>query len=145
MADRIDALKHLHTRMHDSIDGYETAVERTESPYLKGVMQDMIQRRRTDMARVHSSLNQEGIEVSHDGSALAGIHRAFLSLKDAVTGSGDEAVLNEIVRGEETLLDAYDKALEATGAGDAEYPWLREQYEGLQAKIAEFRNRAQAA
>ena len=145
MADRIDALKHLHTRLHDSIDGYEAAMERTESPYLKGVMQDMVQRRRTDMAKVHSTLNQHGVEVSHDGSALAGAHRAFLGLKDAVTGAGDEAVLNEIVRGEETLLDAYDKALEATGAADPEYSWLREQYESLQSKVQEFRTRAQAA
>ena len=145
MADRIDALKHLHTRLHDSIDGYEAAIERTESPYLTGVMQDMVQRRRTDMSRIHTTLNQQGVEVSHDGSVLADAHRAFLKLKDSVTGAGDEAVLNEIVRGEESLLDAYDKAIEATGSGDPEYSWLRDQYESLQSKVTEFRNRAQAA
>lgn len=145
MTDRTDALEHLHTRLHDSIDGYEAAMERTESPYLKGVMQDMVQQRRTDMMKIHSTLSSQGVEVSHDGSALASAHRAFLSLKDSVTGAGDEAVLNEIVRGEETLLDAYDKALEAVGASDAEYSWLRDQYTALQSKVQEFRARAQAA
>ena len=145
MTDRIDALKHLHTRLHDSIDGYEAAMERTESPYLKGVMQDMVQQRRTDMSKIHTTLSAQGVEVSHDGSVLAGAHRAFLSLKDSVTGAGDEAVLNEIVRGEETLLDAYDKTLESVGAADPEYSWLRDQYTALQSKVQEFRTRAQAA
>ena len=145
MSTREDMMKHLHTRLHDSVDGYEAAMERTDSPYLKGVMQDMIQRRRTDMARIHGVLNREGIESSHDGSLLADAHRAFLRLKDTVTGGGDEAVLNEIVRGEETLLDAYDKAIDTTDAGSDEYAWLRDQYESLQAKVEEFRARAQAS
>ena len=145
MADRESALKHLHTRLHDSIDGYEAALERTDSPYIKGVIQDMLDRRRTAMQEVHKHLTGMGVEVDHDGSALAGVHRGFLKLKDSVTGAGDEAVMQEIIRGEESLADAYEKAIDATGSTDPEYMWLNEQYTGLQAKVEEFRTRAAAA
>lgn len=145
MADRENALKHLHTRLHDSIDGYEAALERTDSPYIKGVIEDMLDRRRMAMQEVHRHLTSMGVEVDHDGSTLAGAHRGFLKLKDSVTGAGDEAVMNEIVRGEESLADAYEKAIEAAGANDPEYMWLNEQYMGLKAKVEEFKTRAAAA
>lgn len=145
MADRENALKTLHTRLHDSMDGYQSALERTESAYLKGVMQDMLDRRKTDVAEMHKYLTGMGIETSEDGSALAGAHRGFLKLKDAVTGGGDEAVLQEIVRGEDGLLSAYDEAIEAAGATDPEFSWLQTQRTGLKAKIEEFRARANAA
>ena len=86
MITREGALKHLHTRLHDSVEGYEAAIERTESPYLKGAMQEMVQRRRANMTQIHTFLSQEGIEVSHDGSLLADAHRTFLKLKDSEIG-----------------------------------------------------------
>jgi uncharacterized protein (TIGR02284 family) len=145
MADRESALKHLHTRLHDSVDGYQAALERTDSPYIKGVIDDMLVRRRAAVAEVHKYLTGMGVEVDHDGSMLADAHRGFLKLKDSVTGAGDEAVMQEIVRGEESLAGAYEKAIEAAGASDPEYMWLNEQYTGLKAKVEEFKTRASAA
>ena len=145
MADRESALKHLHTRLHDSMDGYKAARERTDSPYIQGVIDDMMARRTAAMAEVHASLSSKGIEVDHDGSLLADAHRGFLKLKDSVTGAGDEAVLQEIIRGEESLSDAYEKAIDASGPTDPEYAWLNQQYMGVKAKIDEFRARAEAA
>ena len=143
--DKTSALKTLHTRMHDSIDGYEAARERTESAFVKGMIDEMLADRRSDMMKVHGFLTAMGENEEHTGSALGSVHQSFLKLKDMVTGSGDEAVLQEIVRGEEHLLEAYNDALEATGAGDAEYAELNQQYSKLKGKIEQFRQRAQAA
>ncbi|MGR3541544.1 MAG: PA2169 family four-helix-bundle protein [Hasllibacter sp.] len=143
--DKKSALKTLHTRMHDSIDGYEAAKDRTDSPFIKGMIDEMLADRRSDMMKVHGFLTAMGENVEHKGSALGSAHQSFLKLKDMVTGAGDEAVLQEIVRGEEHLLEAYDDALEATGAGDAEYTELNQQYAKLKGKVEQFRQRAQAA
>ena len=145
MVDRENALKTLHTRMHDSIDGYEAALERTDSPFLKGVIEDMLSRRRDAVAEVHRFLAGMGVEVDHDGSVLADAHRGFLKLKDSITGAGDEAVMEEIVRGEDMLVDAYEEAIHAAGGSDPEYRWLNEQYESLKRKVEEFRARSNAA
>ena len=145
MADREHALSHLYTRLIDSRDGYKSALERTDSPYLKGVMTDMIDRRTRNAAQIKQFLAGMGHETSDDGSTLAAAHRGFLKLKDSVTGAGDEAVLNEILRGEESLHEAYDDALKAGSATDPEHAFLREQHESLKVKIEEFRARAKAA
>lgn len=143
--DKKSALKTLHTRMHDSIDGYEAAKDRTDSAFIKGMIDEMLADRRTDMMAVDGFLTSMGEEVKHEGSALGTAHQSFLKLKDMVTGSGDEAVLEEIIRGEEHLLEAYDDALEATGAGDPEYAKLNEQHARLKGKVEQFRQRTKAA
>ncbi|MEB0078789.1 MULTISPECIES: PA2169 family four-helix-bundle protein, partial [unclassified Pseudomonas] len=40
------------------------------------------------------------------------LHRAWVDLKSAVTGKSDEAILNEVERGEDHALKAYKEALE---------------------------------
>ena len=145
MTSREDALSNLYTRLIDSRDGYQAAMERADSPYVKGVIAEMIERRTTNAAQIRQFLAGSGVNPSDDGSTLAAAHRAFLSLKDSVTGSGDEAILNEIVRGEQTLIDAYGKAIDASGATDPEFAFLREQQDGLKTKVEEFRARAKAA
>ena len=145
MTDRDDALSNLYTRLIDSRDGYQQALNRADSPYIKGVLSDMIDRRTTNAAQIRQFLAGSGVTPSDDGSTLASAHRAFLSLKDSITGSGDEAILNEVVRGEETLIGAYDKAIDASGATDPEFAFLREQHDELKTKVEEFRARAKAA
>jgi uncharacterized protein (TIGR02284 family) len=145
MTSREDALSHLYTRLIDSRDGYRAAVERAESPAIQTVLSDMATRREADAAQIRQFLAGAGVHPSDDGSTLASAHRAFLSLKDQVTGSGDEAILREIVRGEETLHDAYDGALDASGAADPEFAFLREQQDRLKAGVETLRAQAEAA
>ena len=145
MTSRDDALSNLYTRLIDSRDGYSQAMDRAESPYVKGVISEMIERRSTDAARIRQALSASGVDPSDDGSTLAAAHRTFLSLKDSVTGQGDAAILEEIARGEDTLLDAYDKATDAAGPTDPEHAFLREQRDALRFKVEEMRAHAKAA
>ena len=115
MADRENALSKLYTRLIDSRDGYRESAERADSPYVKGVLADMAEKRTRDAAELRSHLARMGHDLGEDGSILAAAHRTFLGLKDAVTGQGDDAIMAEIVRGEESLHDAYHAALTAQG------------------------------
>ena len=145
MTSREDALSHLYTRLIDSRDGYREALGRADGPAVKNLVAEMMERREADSAQIRQFLAGSGVNPSDDGSTLAGAHRAFLSLKDKVTGRGDGAILAEIVRGEETLVGAYDDAIEASGATDPEFAFLREQQDRLKLKIDELRARAEAA
>ena len=138
-------LKTLYTRLVDSKDGYEQAAERSSNAQHKALFSEMIDRRSRNAAQVRTYLSQKGEQMDDDGSLLAAAHRTFLSLKDSVTGSSDEAILEEVIRGEETLLKSYDDAIAAAGAGDPELSFLTQQHSELQAKISELRGREQAA
>ena len=144
MADH-SALKNLYTRLIDSKDGYEQAIERSDNAAHKSLFQELHDRRTRNAGEVRSYLTQKGVEVDEDGSLLASAHRTFLSLKDSLTGAGDEAILEEVIRGEETLLDAYDKAIAEAGAGDPEFQFISQQHSELKAKIQELKGRERIA
>ena len=144
MADK-SALKTLYTRLIDSRDGYEQAVERLDSETHKPLFRDMIERRTRNASQIRTYLAQQGEQMDEDGSLLAAAHRTFLSMKDAVTGAGDEAVLEEVIRGEESLLKAYDEAIAEAGGSDPEYAFIVQQHSELKAKIEELRGRERVA
>jgi uncharacterized protein (TIGR02284 family) len=141
MSDPIDALKTLLTRLIDSREGYRDALEHVRSPATKSVFEEFMARRDRDASELRATLTTMGHTADDDGSILASAHRTFTNLKDSVTGASDEQTLAEVVRGEKTLLDAYEKALESTGATSPEYAWLAEQHASLKAAIAQLETR----
>ena len=140
-----DALKTLYTRLIDSKDGYEQAAERSDNAAHQTLFREMIDRRTRNAAQIRTYLAQQGEEMSDDGSLLAAAHRTFLSFKDTITGAGDEAILEEIIRGEEALLEAYDKAISEAGGVDPEYAFITQQHAELKSKIAELKGRERIA
>ena len=103
MTEHIDTVKKLHTRLIDSRDGYKASFDKADDPYFKQLFERLSHQRGEFAGRIRSQLLTEGTDLDDDGSILAAAHRAFVSVRDAV-GSGDEAVLAEILRGEEALL-----------------------------------------
>ena len=145
MATDTSALKKLLTRLIDSRDGYRDAIEHVSSPDMKMTMQSLLERRERNAEELRSYLARAGEQVDDDGSLLASAHRTFMGLRDAVTGSSEQDVLAEVVRGEKTLLDAYDDALAEAGGNDPQYAFLAEQHRSLKAAIAELEARKDLA
>lgn len=145
MADRIDALKTLLTRLIDSREGYRDALEHAESPAIKQMFTEFMQRRDHNASEIRTFLVKEGHSVDDDGSLLASAHRTWMDLKDSVTGSDDSKIIAEVVRGEKTLLDSYDKALAEAGGTDPEYAFLAEQHASLKSSISQLETRQDLA
>ena len=145
MTDRIDALKTLLTRLVDSREGYRDAIDHVHGTHIKSILTQFMERRDRNASEVRAYLTKEGHTVDEDGSVLASAHRTFMDLKDKVTGTDDSATLAEIVRGEKTLLEAYDDALAAAGGTDPEYAFLAEQHASLKSAIAQLETRKDLA
>ena len=143
MTDKIDALKKLHTRIIDSKDGYEKAREDADKSSHAQLFADMIDRRSRNHQQVHQFLVAKGVEPDESGSFLAAAHRTLVDLRSAFS-KGDAGVLAEVIRGEESLLEAYDEAIEACGGSDPEFSFLSEQYTELKAKLDQIRTQYQA-
>lgn len=52
-----------------------------------------------------------GDSVKETGSAAASLHRGWMAIRDAITGSGPDSVLKTAVQGEDHAIEAYEKAL----------------------------------
>lgn len=95
----------------DSVDGYRHSANEATS----GTFTEMFRRRSEERQRVVEKLREKvrelGGEPEEEGGLLAKAHRQFLSLRDAVTGRDDKAVVAEVDRGESYLNAKWEAAL----------------------------------
>ena len=98
----------------DSVDGYTTAADDAESGRFAEIFRSRAGERRTVVGSLQAEVVRLGGNAEDDGTLLAGAHRAFLNLKAAVTGQDDQAIVNEVERGEDHIKAKFEDALEDT-------------------------------
>ena len=95
----------------DSVDGYRrSATEATESRF-SSIFRDWASEREQVVEKLRDRVRELGGTPEHDGSLLAAAHRQFLSLRDMLTGSDDDAVIAEVDRGESYLNAKWETAI----------------------------------
>ncbi len=113
MTDRdqdISVLNSLVTTTIDSANGFENSAEDTDSPRFTQMFRDFAQERRQVVDRLQGRVRQLGGTPNDDGSLIAGLHRRWEDLKSTL-GSGDQAVIDEVERGEDYIKNKYEEAL----------------------------------
>jgi uncharacterized protein (TIGR02284 family) len=99
----------------DSVDGYRrSAQEATNSRFSQEFLQRASEREEV-VSQLRARVRELGGDTQDDGSLLAAAHRAFLTLRDKVTGSDDNAVIAEVDRGESYLNGKWEAALADDG------------------------------
>lgn len=104
-------LQELIEKNLDAEKGFKNALEETKNAHLKQFFKKQaVQRNKfvTELDFVLRSLNEEPKEK---GSALGGIHRVWMDIKTSLTGDKDEAVLEEVIRGEKASEKEYEEKL----------------------------------
>ena len=115
----------------DSIDGYQhSASEATNSRFAQA-FRDRASEREQVVQKLRDRARELGGTPESDGSILAAAHRQFLSLRDAVTGKDDGAVIAEVDRGESYLNSKWETALNDTQLSDETLSLIRTCYESV--------------
>ena len=104
-------LNTLIATLLDSIDGYTKSAQDVKDRDLADRFNARARERQSAVAGLQAAVARLGGNPEDDGTLLAGAHRAFLSLKEAVTGNDDQAIINEIERGEDYLKTKFEAAL----------------------------------
>ena len=95
----------------DSYKGFNDACEDTEGAHGQ-FFQQMAQERSEVASRLQAQVTALGGDPEDDSSFTAAAHRGFMDLKQAVMGDSDEAVIEEVERGEDYLKAKYETALQ---------------------------------
>ena len=109
--DQITTLNTLTATLIDSVTGYEDAASNSDA----GRFQQLFRERASERSRVVEDLRAEvrrlGGNPEDDGSFLGKSHQRFLDLKAAVTGRDEQAIINEVERGEDYLKEKFETVL----------------------------------
>ena len=131
MADKIASiLNELVETSKDGEKGFRTAAEDTKSSELKAIFL----KRAEDCARGAADLQQHvarlGAKPEEGGSVAGAVHRGWVTLKAAVAGRTDLAILEECERGEDVAKAKYRDALKEALPEDLRVV-VQRQYDGV--------------
>ncbi|MDH0746294.1 PA2169 family four-helix-bundle protein [Pseudomonas sp. GD03842] len=106
----ISILNDLIETSKDGEKGFHTAAEDLKNPEIKAYFLSRSSECASAVRELQAEVRALGGDPDNSSSATGTIHRLWVELKAAVTGKSDEAVLNEVERGEDHALKAYKEA-----------------------------------
>ena len=123
----------------DGEKGFAKAAADAHDDELKTLFTQCAQRCREGIVELQSQVQAQGGRPDKSGSAAGALHRGWLSVKEALTGRDDKAILEECERGEDHAKAAYKKALAKDLPADIR-AIVERQYQGVIANHDRVRN-----
>ena len=107
----VSVLNTLITTTIDSAHGFERSAENADAARFQSMFQEFATERRQCVNDLQARVRQLGGDPADDGSLKADVHRRWLDMKNAITGTGDKSVIEEVERGEDYIKEKYETAL----------------------------------
>lgn len=105
-------LNQLLTKNYDAEAGYKKAAEISENPQLKRFFEIQAQKRYDFGHELKSEIKNFGETPDKGTSFTADAHRAWIGIKTAFTSKDEEAILNEIKKGEKATVGEYREIID---------------------------------
>lgn len=122
----------------DSVDGYRHSADHATNEQFADIFRRRAQEREEVVGLLRRRVVELGGEPEEEGGLLAKAHRQFLSLRDAVTGRDDKAVVAEVDRGESYLNGKWEAALADQEVSAATQRLLRECHQSVRSGHAQW-------
>ena len=117
--------------MLDSVDGYQKSAADLTNQSLAERFNARARERQSAVTSLQAAVARAGGNPEDDGTLLASAHRAFINLKEAVTGTDDKAIIAEVERGEDYLKGKFQTALSGTDLSPAARATVQEAWESV--------------
>ena len=110
--DTVATLNDLIETSNDGAYGFRQCAEHAGAAELRTLLRQRADDCRRAAKELQAQVEQLGGEPDRGGSATGALHRGWVSVRSALSGSSDEAMLAECERGEDTALARYREAMQ---------------------------------
>ena len=115
MADRndetIDRLNDVLSEDLNAVRAYEEAVKNVDSPRLRQLFEELRQEREAFARELQDFTRQLGGDPVKEEDIGGSLRGAWMSLQASLSSDEADALVGDLERAEESLADAYDKAI----------------------------------
>jgi uncharacterized protein (TIGR02284 family) len=118
LSEVISTLNDLIETCRDGITGFRSAADGVTSPVAKEVFLSRIHLIEKGLGDLDAAVQRLGGHAVDHGHAAASLRRAWMNMKTAVTSQNDDAIIEEVVHGEEIAVKHYRDALATTLPAD---------------------------
>ena len=109
----VSVLNDLLTKNYDAEKGYKEAAEKIEHTALKSYFENQAQNRYDFGHEIKALISKYGGEPDKGTSIVGDLHRTWIAIRDAFA-TGDQAIYDECIRGEEAFSEEYGEVLNDT-------------------------------
>src|SRR5690349_4439623 len=110
-SEEISTLNTLIATTIDSITGYENSAKDIDNQRFAQIFRERANERQQVVEQLRAEVRRLGGNPEDDGSFMGKTHQRFEDLKAAITGQDEQAVINEVERGEDYLKEKFETAL----------------------------------
>jgi len=135
----ISVLNGLIETTIDSVDGYRRAAQEATNSRFSAEFLERANEREQVVSQLRDRVRQLGGNPEDDGSVLAAAHRAFLTLRDRVTGGDDNSVIAEVDHGESYLDGKWQTALKDGSLSPETRSLIQSNYDSVREGRERFR------
>lgn len=107
----ISVLNDLIAICSDGLEGFRTAAEAVQSSDAKSLFQSRVRMIEVAEVELKEVVRRLGGSPAEHGHAVASLHRGWMNLKTAVADRKDDAIISEVIRGEEAAVEHYRNAV----------------------------------
>jgi uncharacterized protein (TIGR02284 family) len=103
-------LNHLLQTCRDGEQGFQVAAQGVDDPNLQHLFESYAQQRGEFAVELEQEVERMGQKPAEGGHLTAALHRGWTSIRTAVTGREEGAIISECERGEDIAVQAYQEA-----------------------------------
>jgi len=96
----------------DAEQGFRAAADAVKQPALKEMFEQYSEQRARFASELQEAVKSMGFETTHPSGVAGVLHGAWMTVKGALTGHSEHAILAETERGEDWSAKTYREALE---------------------------------
>ena len=116
---QIKTLNELIETTIDSVTGYEDSATNIDNERLREIFRQRASERQRVVEDLRTEVRRLGGNPEDSGSFLGKAHQRFEDLKAAITGRDEQAIVNEVERGEDYIKGKYEAALNGDLTGES--------------------------
>ncbi|HJR86299.1 MAG TPA: PA2169 family four-helix-bundle protein [Acidimicrobiia bacterium] len=142
MSSDMTVTKDLIETLEDGKNGFAAAAEKlaeSDRPQIASKFREYSNQRAQFAEELRSMAKSYGDDISESGSVGAALHRGWMAVKDAATGSDAGAVLDVAEQGEDHAVAEYERALDSDELSIDLREVIQRQYASVKAAHDEVR------
>ncbi|NKJ42167.1 ferritin-like domain-containing protein [Novosphingobium sp. SG720] len=129
----ISVLNGLIATTFDSLKGFDDAAEHADSTRYAAIFAKFAQERTQVAQALQAQVRVLGGDPEDGATLLGAAHRGFMDLKQALLGRNDQAIIEEVERGEDHIKAKFEYALDDTELQSGTRDAVREAFLSVQA------------
>jgi len=130
----------LLEKNYDAEKGYKKAAEIVDNTKLKQFFKEEAQNRYDFGHQLKGEIQNFGETPDKGGSTKGTMHRTWMDIKSTFTSNDEEAILNEVEKGEQAAVEEYNEVINDTTLPPTTKKILTEQRNNVQTTLRNAKN-----